>query len=204
MKYFSLTTIACLLFFSVAGQKPAYISAAVLTTQNAMPFGKFTGLFSEIIHPGIEVGYGKIIQSKSKHDWLMELKLAYFYHRFVQHGIPLYLKGGYRYKVNSRLSAETMLGAGYLHSIPAVAKLKLDENGEYSNNKGVGRMQAMAAYSIGINYVLNKSAEMPLRVFMNYQQQLQMPFVKSYVPILPYNVFLIGISKPIFKNKIPT
>jgi hypothetical protein len=198
-----LMILSILLFYlpEINAQQPnRYVSIAAFTTQNDLPFGKSAGLFREIVHPGIEAGYGKIISPKQKHEWFGELKFAYFFHRFVQHGIPVYLNFGYRYKINNRFFAETSLGAGYMHSIPATAKLKLNENGEYINNKGIGRMQATASYSLGLGYTLRPNAEKPVKIFTVYQQRLQMPFVKSYVPILPYNSFMIGISKPVQKK----
>ncbi len=183
----------------VIGQKEKYISIGVYTTQNAMPFGKFAGLFNEILHPGFELGYGKIISQKQKHEWFGELKLSYFYHRYVQHGIPVYLNGGYRHILVKRLSAETSLGLGYLHSIPATGKYKLNSDGEYENNKGIGRMQATASFGIGLNYSLTSQPN-SLRIFTIYQQRVQMPFVNSYVPLLPYNTFMIGASRSIKKG----
>lgn len=177
-----------------------YVSIAVMNTQTAMPFGKFAGLFGEILHPGVEFGYGKILSQKQEHEWYGELKLSYFYHRYVQHGIPLYINFGYRHKIIDRLSAETALGVGYLHSIPATEKLKLNSDGEYKNNKGVGRMQATASFDIGLNYILTPGDQRPIRIFIIYQQRVQMPFVKSYVPLLPYNTFMIGVSRPIKKG----
>ena len=195
MKHLIILVSALIITRSVSAQSQKYFSAAFFTTQNAYPFGKFVGLFKETIHPGIEIGYGKILKPKEKHEWFGEVKMGYFYHRFVQHGLPLYLNFGYRYKFNSRLAAETSIGAGYMHSIPATAKLKLSEEGEYENNKGIGRMQAMATYGIGFSYVLNPAAAKTIRVFTSYQQRLQFPFVKSYVPLLPYNSFIIGLIK---------
>jgi len=130
----------------------------------------------------------------------MELKLAYFYHRFIQHGLPFYLNFGYRYKFNSRISAETSLGAGYMHSIPATEKFKLNDNSEYVNNKGIGRAQATASFGIGLNYFINPQYSNPVRLFTVYEQRVQMPFVKSYVPFLPYNTFMIGASRSIKKR----
>lgn len=137
---------------------------------------------------------------KQNMSGFFELKFAYFFHRFVQHGFPLNLNFGYRYKINSRLSAETSIGAGYMHSIPAAGKLKLNENGEYVNNKGAGRMQAIVTYGLGLSYAMNPSSAQPVRIFTNYQQRVQMPFVKSYVPLLPYNSFMIGLSKPLHRK----
>lgn len=200
MKLITTIYIAILLTISAVAQQQKYFSAAVLTTQNAMPFGKFAGLLGGTIHPGVEFGYGKVLKPKNKHEWLVDLKLAYFFHRFVQHGMPLYLNFGYRYKIRKRFAAETSFGAGYLHSLPATEKLKLTDDGEYENNKGAGRMQATASYALGFSYILNPSAPQPLRIFMAYQQRLQMPFVKSYVPLLPYNSFMIGLSQPLNKK----
>ncbi|MEO6611138.1 MAG: hypothetical protein ABIT05_03365 [Chitinophagaceae bacterium] len=193
-------TAALLVSTAVSAQKINYTSIAVFTTQNAMPFGKFTGLFSETLHPGIEAGYGKIFSAKKKHEWTAELKLAYFYHRFVQHGIPLYLNMGYRYLVKKNFSIETSLGAGYMHSIPATAKLKLNNDGEYENNKGIGRMQSIVTFNAGVGYILHPRATRPTRIFASYQQRVQFPFVKSYVPLLPYNSFIIGLSRPLYKK----
>lgn len=200
MRHLLITLLVMLSGIIVTAQKQNHVSTAFFTTQNAMPFGKFTGLFRETFHPGIEFGYGKTIVSKEKHDWFLELKAAYFFQRFVQHGMPLYLNYGYRYKLNKKFGADVAIGAGYMHSIPATAKLKLNNEGEYENNKGIGRMQATASVAFGFNYQLNNSARKPISLFVNYQQRLQMPFVKSYVPLLPYNSFLVGLSFPI-KNK---
>jgi hypothetical protein len=189
--------VAVVLTSLVASSQKEYASVAAFTTQTAMPFGKFTGLFTDQFHPGIEVGYGINMSAKARHDWFVDFKFACFYHRFVQIGIPLYANAGYRYKFNNRFAAETSLGAGYMHSIPATAKLRLDDEGVYVNNKGVGRMQAMATFGLGIGYTIDPSAKKPTAVFATYQQLIQMPFVRSYVPMLPYNSFMIGVKKSI-------
>ena len=111
--------------------------------------------------------------------------------------MPVYLNFGYRYKINDHFFAETSFGAGYMHSIPATAKLKLNRNGYYVKNKGVGRMQAVVAYTLGFGYIPNPSAARPMRIFTAYKQMVQMPFVTSYVPLLPYNSFAIGINRTI-------
>ena len=196
MKQIFIIAIAFSIAQSVSGQD-RYVSLAAFNTQTAMPFGKFAGLFTDQFHPGVEAGYGKNFFSKEKHEWFIELKIACFYHRFVQTGIPLYINFGYRYKIADRFSAETSIGLGYMHSIPATAKLKLNDDGVYVNNKGLGRMQAMATFGLGLGYTINPFAKKPVTAFTVYQQRIQMPFVRSYVPMLPYNSFILGIKKPI-------
>ena len=197
MKHLFAIMIMLSMLTPAMAQSKNYVSLALYNTQTAMPFGKFAGLFGETFHPCIEAGMGKNFSSRQNHDWFTELKLGYFFHRFVQHAIPVSVNIGYRYKFNSRFFAQTSIGGGYLHSIPATSKLKTDENGDYTNDKGLGRIQASVVYDITAGYELKRKTGRSLRLFLSYQQRLQMPFVRSYVPLLPYNSFGIGISKPI-------
>src|SRR5688500_5203137 len=201
-----LKTAICLLsvFFIMtlaSAQKNKEISIALVSTATGYPFSKFGKLVTNVRHPGVEIGYSFNWKVKRKHDWYQEFKLGYFYHRFVQHSIPLYTDLGYRYRILDRLTLQVALGAGYLHSIPATAKLKLTENGEYKSDKGIGRIQALAAANFGIGYIFNPSSEKSPKIFTTYQQLLQMPFVKAYVPILPYNSLMIGMSVPFKPNR---
>lgn len=198
----SIPFFLMLMSFVIANEvhSQKYESIGIYNTQTAMPFGKFAGLFTGPVHPGIEYGRGFILSSKEKHDWFLEIKAGYFFHRFVQHGIPVYANAGYRYKISSRICAETSVGAGGMQSIPATGKYKLNDNGEYENNKGIGRVQAIATYGIGGSYLLTPSAKKPMRGFLLYQQKLQFPFIRTYVPLLPYNSFMIGITRPISKT----
>ncbi len=173
-----------------------HFSIALTTLHTNLPFGSFSNLFIKDFHPGFEIGTGFNWKTKPKHDWFQEFKLAYFYHRFVQHGIPLYTDIGYRYKFSRAISAQISCGTGYMQSIPATAKLKLGANGEYKKNKSIGRSQAIAVVSFSIGYTIHSSEKNAPRVFATYQQFLQAPFVKTYVPILPYNSLLIGCGIP--------
>lgn len=197
MKQLLITSAIALLTITATAQKQKYLGIALFNTQTDIPFGKFAGMFTKAFHPGIEVTWGKSFSIKKKHDWFWDARASYFFHRFVQHGILVYANMGYRYKFNSRFFADAAIGGGYMQSIPATAKLKLDANGEYISNKGAGRMQAIAAFGVGAGYTIHPSTKKPVKVFINYQQRIQMPFVKSYVPLLPYNSFMIGISLPL-------
>ncbi len=197
MRRFIITLTVIMLTMTTTAQKQKYLAIATYNTQTDYPFGKFAAMFSKVYHPGIEVTWGKNFSVKQKHDWFWDLRASYFFHRFVQHGIPVYTNIGYRYKFSKRFSADAALGGGYMQSIPATAKLKLDANGDYKNNNRVGRAQAIAAFGIGAGYNIHPSSGRPIKIFIAYQQRIQMPFVKSYVPLLPYNSFMIGFSRPI-------
>lgn len=178
-------------------QKNPEISVAFTNNHTAYPFASFSKLFSGPYHPGLEVGYRFNWKSKSYHDWYQGVYAGYIYHRFLQHAITMHTQTGYRYKYKDHWRFSGALGMGYLHSIPATAVLKLNENGDYEKDKGIGRAQVMFQFSLGTQYRFNlkgKSAS----IFMEYRQTIQAPFVKSYVPLLPYNSMAIGgiISLP--------
>src|SRR6478752_5432945 len=199
MKTF-ITPLCCLLFLVVSAQHNKEIGIAITNSNSAMPFNKFNGLFQSPFHPGIELSYGFNWKTKPKHDWYQQIKLGYFYHRFVQHGIPLYTNIGYRYKFSGHFFSEAAIGAGYLHSIPATAQFKLDSDGEYKNGKGIGRMQAMVVFNLTAGYTFHPTHKKPVSIFATYQQRIQTPFVKSYVPLLPYNTLMIGAKMGLKKK----
>jgi hypothetical protein len=171
-----------------------------MNVSTAKPFSHLGKLITSVQHPGVEFGYSFNWKTRTKHDWYQEVKLGYFDHRFVQHAITLYTDFGYRYKFSKKWAAQAALGTGYLHSIPATAQLTLQDNGEYKSGKGIGRMQALAAVNIGAAHIFNPSSLKPVKAFITYQQMLQLPFINAYVPLLPYNNLLLGVTIP-FKSK---
>ncbi len=87
----------------------------------------------------------------------------------------------------------THLGVGYLHSIPGTERFELNDQGEYEKIKNIGRAQASVKFSISAAYALNRD----LHLTLNYGVLGQLPFVKSYVPLLPYNTIQLGLAKNI-------
>src|SRR5687768_7201100 len=176
-----------------AQKREKFISLSITNQQTTFPFSKFASLFTKEFHPGLEAGYGILWRSRKKHDLLQSFHAGYFYHRFVQHAVPLYTQLGYRYKWPDRFSIQAAAGGGYLHSITDAAVLKADENGNYRNAKGMGRGQAILLISLEPEYQMQLQ-QLPARIFLRYSQMLQTPFIRSYVPLLPYNQVAIGVS----------
>ena len=177
-----------------------HVSAAVTTLHTAFPFASFGKLFTGEFHPGVEIGTGFNWNSKPRRDWFQSFQFGYSYHRFVQHSLALYSEAGYRYKFLKTFAAETKLGVGYLHAIPIGKIFKLREDGNYERKTNLGRSQAMASFSVGVN---KKIAEKGVAVFIQYTQRLQFPFIKSYVPLLPSNILVAGVKIP-FQQKVST
>jgi hypothetical protein len=191
-----LALLMCLIAVTTFGQ-PKF-TQLTFETGNAITSLPFVGapqLFYSNYHPFTTVGARLVWKEKGKHAWEQSFNLGYIYHRFVQHSIPLFTETIYRYDFNASFSMRAHLGVGYLHSIPGTDRFELNEQGEYEKITSIGRAQAGIKFSISAAYALNQD----LQLSLNYGVLGQLPFVKSYVPLLPYNAIQLGIAKNISK-----
>lgn len=189
------------IFIKSANAQQKYWGVAVYNTQPAMPFGVFVPLVTGPVHPGISFSYRNVAKELRKSSWFWEANAAIFYHRFIQVGVPVYVSMGYRYKFTSSFAAEISVGGGYLHAITATGRLEADENGIYHNKKSIGRPQFLIDGGIDISYKLKHKATASSEIFAGYHPMFQLPFIKSYVPLLPYNRLQIGVRMPFKKQE---
>lgn len=184
---------------AVAQQEPRarnYL-LSVFNAATQLPIGQF---FSTPMHIGATAGAEFRYNRKPDNQWFQTAKLGFSHHRYVQSTIQLYSEFGYRRAVWRGTAAELRLGAGYLHAIPA-AEIFVLKDKVYQKKTNLGRPQVMAGAALGLSYTQQKAAN-PLRFFLDYQFYLQMPFVKSYVPLLPNTLLHVGVAAPfsIFKK----
>lgn len=170
---------------------------SVFNAATQLPVGDF---FSTPMHLGATVGAEFRYNQNPDNHWFQTARFGFSYHRYVQSTLQLYSEFGYRRAIWRGTAAELRLGAGYLHAIPATEIFILKGN-TYEKKTNLGRPQAMAGASLGLSYTQQKAAK-PLRFFIDYQFYLQMPFVKSYVPLLPNTLLHVGVGAPfsIFKK----
>lgn len=180
---------AGLIFAQDAVKKPLTLSVFTVATQ--LPGGSVVP-----IHPGLEAGTEFRLNKSQKNSWFQSAKLGVYYHRLSQTGILLYSENGFRPRIYDRLFGDMRLGVGYLHAISDLQNFKLD-NGAYQKKRSLGRPQFMASVSLGLMWKFNKSVNSP-GIFVQGQMFFQMPFIKSYVPVLPNTAFHVGVSYPIF------
>ena len=174
-----------------------HISISFTNSHTSMPFGKFVSLLTDEFHPGFEVGTGISWKNWARHDLFQEFKFGYSYHRWVQHSLVFYTEFGYRYKFPKGFGATAKLGGGYMRAIVA-NQVFADgpDNGEQYGKITSGRSQAIVTGSIGISQTFQKPR---CTLFLEYQQRLQTPFIQSYVPMLPYNIIMVGFRIPLKK-----
>jgi hypothetical protein len=131
---------------------------------------------------------------------LQSLKLGYFYHHYSQHAISLYTEIAWSYVLAKNFGINLSAGGGYLHAIKDVAVFVLNENGSYEKKNGIGSAQFAAGLQLGFFYRINRDNKTPISLFADYRFWVQAPFVKEYVPVLPYSTFQLGFSFFILKK----
>ena len=196
---FILTLNGCFTLYAQeppASKLPLVISVFNVGTQ--LPGSGVAGIFTRPIHPGISAGTEFRYNKGLKNQWFQAVRLGVLYHRFAQTAVQLYTETGYRRSIWRGTAAELRLGGGYLHSFPGVEIFRL-KDGRYVQKNNFGRPQVMAGGTFGLSYTL--SGPNPPRFFLDYQFYLQMPFVKSYVPLLPNTALQIGAAFPFFKKR---
>ena len=165
----------------------------------AKPFGSFLSLFYRDFHPGVDLGYESVIKNGIKSQWFLEGRLGYMFHQWVQHNIALYGDLGYRYAPFPGWSAEMKLGIGYQLSISNSNLFRITESEGLKKKKNYGRSQLIGNLGFGIGKKIHPKSD--FRVFLEYKQQIQTPFINEYVPILPYNSMLIGVAIPLKRSQ---
>ena len=195
MRKLTLLLLVMMIMSSAMAQRPKYVTASLINAQTAKPFGSFSRLMTGDFHPGFEIGGGMNWSTKKKHDWFQEIRLSYFYHRFVHHSLSFYTEAGYRYKLSEGFALEARIGGGFSRVIVANQVFTDGYEKDRYTKIVAGRSQAIITTSFGLSKVIIK--EKNLKAFFQYQQRIQTPFVQSYIPLLPYNIAMLGVNIPL-------
>jgi hypothetical protein len=170
--------------------KPFAIS--VFNNATMLPPASLTATFNQPIHAGLTASYEFGWKETDKHKWFQNAGLSYMYHRFVYQAILLNSQAGYRWKFNN-FSAEGYLQAGYMHAFLLTDRAVLQSDGAYKAKKGFGKPQFITGAGLGLGYNFGDAKRLR-RIFLNYDIRLQMPFVKSYVTLLPNGALALGMQ----------
>lgn len=164
--------------------RPEEFHFGVSAIRPAFPFTKLYGIVGDgPIHPMIEVGTTYHLNRAIKNQFTQDVNIGFAYHRFLQSMVPLYTECKY-FRLIKKVKVGAGLGAGYLHSFELTDQFKL-VNGVYEKVGQWGRPQFM--FKIGVYFQFQN-------LTLGYNNIIQAPFVKSYVPLMPYNSLCVSYS----------
>lgn len=166
---------------------------SLYTNQTYFPFKGIGNVFQARYHPGFDIGFTRNIKEKKRSTTYYDVRFGVFNHRHVQTGIPLYGNIGIRLNLPAKFFLAGEFGLGYLHSIKHQTTFKPDGDGGYKKVLNLGRAQLLIGLGLkaGREWSLKNYSG---RLFLSYQPWFQMPFIKSYVPMLPNNAVHLGIN----------
>lgn len=185
-----LLVLPCMI--SAGGWKSMLWTAGVFNNATLLPPASLTAVFNQPLHPGVMVSGEFGWKAKGSHKWYQDAGLGYMYHRYAFQSFLLISKAGYR-RYMGRFTPEVNLQAGYMHSLMLTDRALLQDDGTYAAKQGFGKPQFIAGAGIGLGYDLG-TAEKMRRLVLAYDIRLQMPFVKSYVPLLPNGALSVGMQ----------
>lgn len=202
MKVIFTLIISGLLFFNSNSQElletgpakpPVPVSISLTNNATQLPGSGTLGVINTPVHPGFTIGTYKMWCEQPKHAFLQSFKLGYFYHHYSQHAISLYSEFVYSLVITKKFGFNTAIGAGYLHSIKDVEVFELSETGKYEKKKGIGMPQICAGLQMGFYYKIVRQDKNPISLALDYRFWVQAPFVREYVPVLPYSTLQLGV-----------
>ena len=177
------------------------VSAFISNNVTSFPVTGYPQLFYSQLHPGIDVAKGWKINKSEKHQIWAVANAGLFYHRFVQTGLKIYPSIDYKFVACKRLCLNIGLGLGYMHSFEGYEVFKAKEGGGYEAKKiFVGRPQFLGVLNFGCAYKLKKETENSPSLVLQFRTNMQGPFVNSYVPVLPVNSLLLGVTFPLINK----
>lgn len=166
-------------------------SVSVTNTATMLPPASVTAVLFQPVHPGMAVSYEFGWRKKEYSKWFQDAGLSYTYHRFAYQALVLDTKAGYR-RYLGNLSLEASLQAGYMHMFLLTDRAVWDD-GSWKSKSGFGKPQFVAGAGVGLGYNIGNEDAMR-RIFLHYDFRLQMPFVKSYTPLLPSGILSLGLQ----------
>jgi len=197
-KTFLILSICLIFVLSIARSQEPRFGVTISNNVTSFPVTGYPKVFYSQFHPGLDICREWKLNKKEKNQFWIIANAGGFYHRFIQTAIRLYCSVEYHYVFNSRFTAFTGLGGGYLHSFESGTTLKLNGDGKYEmQSRIIGRPQILGKFNIGCSYALKKDDANSMKILLQMRTYVQGPFVKNYVPMLPLNSFAVGLSIPL-------
>jgi hypothetical protein len=183
-----LVFLPLILFAQKWGNKP--FSVSILNNATMLPPASLTAVFNQPVHSGIIISTEFGWKENSKGKWFQNVSLGYIYHQLANQSFLLFTQSGYR-KYIGKLSVEGSLQAGYMHCLSLVDRIIMADNGQYKESKGIGKPQFIFGAGTSVGYRFEPSLKVK-RIFLSYDIRMQLPFVKSYVTMLPNGALSLG------------
>lgn len=189
-----------LMLFTVFA-KSQHSELGILFSNNitSFPITTYPQIFYTQFHLGLDVFKSWKLNQNEKNQIWFSGNLGGYYHRFIQTTIRLYPAIDYERLLGNRFSVKIAIGAGYSLAFENMETFELQDDGTYKTKFLVARSQYLVNIGFGCNYSFKKGYQQGMKISFQFKTFIQGPFVTGYVPILPVNAAMLGITIPLNK-----
>lgn len=152
MKKTGLIILAFIPLLAFAQVKSIPINLMVFNESTAIPF---TNLFTNPIHPGIQIGTEFNYKENPRTRLFQTANVSYFYHKHLNQGFAISSEIGYEYRLKIGFSFTSLLGLGYMHTFNNAEEFTFD-NGSYVQKPDKGNARLFPSISIDFGYYFLK------------------------------------------------
>lgn len=180
-------------------QKKYPLLISVYNSASLLPGNGYLGIFTVPVHPGLSAGTQISLKQGKNYSLLENFRIGGYYQKYSQKSLQLYTELLYQYRIKS-FGIEPQIQFGYMMAFSDLQVFKLDGT-QYVEKSFRGRSQFMAGAGLGFSWTFRRETDRPFKLLLGYQFNLQMPFIKNYVTLLPATSFHLGTQFYLpFKN----
>ena len=188
-----LFLIVLLFAGSVTAIKAQYelpLTISVFNESTSMPY---TTLWSEPVHPGIQIGTEYRGDSRRRVAFFPSVSVGYMFHRNLFHGLFVSADVGFEYRHPSGVNLKAKLGGGYLKTFATRTEYVL-VGGELVPKKDRGNSRVMPSLTLGLGYRLRPGEARSPEIFMLHQTWLEYPYAGDFIPLMSHTNLHLGVS----------
>lgn len=198
MYWYKYVVIFLLICFSLlAKSQNSRIGIEFSNNITSFPVTTYPQLFYTQFHPGLDFCKSWRINKNEKNQIWCSGNLGGYYHRFIQTAVRIYPSVEYNRMLGKGFLFHIGLGVGYSLAFENMETFELQDDGTYKMKTMVARSQYLAMFDWGGSYSIKKDALEGMKISLKFKTFIQGPFVSGYVPMLPVNSVMLGVSIPV-------
>lgn len=153
--------------------------------------------YSTPAHPGLTLGTEFYYSYSPGFAFFQTAMLGWYRHHPLHQGWLVMTETGWRWTFPFAMTAEVLLGIGYLRTYQDGALYALGPDGNFEKTDDPGLDRFMPSLSLGLGYDFRRSRLLPVVLFVRYMFFLEVPYTKDYqgyeVPALPHVALGMGL-----------
>ncbi len=180
----------CLLSPWTCAQGDLPVTVSVFSESTSLPF---TTLWSDPVHPGIQVGTAFHGASRRALHVYPAVNLGYLFHRNLFQGVYANVEVGVDYRHSSGVTLRSKLGTGYLLTFTTRTEY-VPVDGQLVVRKDRGNHRVMPSLTFGVGYRLKPGDPRSTELFMLHQTWLEYPYAGDFIPLMSHTNLHFGAT----------